>query len=262
MKPARLITVAGAAVAAVILAVVLVHSSPASKQPLRRIDVHMHISPFGIERLTALLDRWGIDGVVNLSGMYPGPPRHVLETQLEAARRSGGRIAVFTSVDFVGAVRTRPQDYGKALAEQLAEGKRLGAIGLKIPKGLGLGYPAPDMKTLLAVDDPGLDPLFDKAGELGMPVAIHVGDPKAFWRPLDRANERWDELQAHPEWSFHGNQQTGLPWPSWEELHRAFERRVARHPRTRFIGVHFGNDPEDPVEVARMLDKYPNLFID
>jgi predicted TIM-barrel fold metal-dependent hydrolase len=263
MKPARLITVAGAAVGAIVLAVVAVQSSRASKAArLPRIDVHMHISPFGIERLTAMLDRWGIDGVVNLSGMYPGAPRHMLEMQLEAARKSGGRIAVFANVDFVRMVRTRPTDYGKGLAEQLVEGKRLGAVGLKVPKGLGLGYPAPDMKTLLPVDDPGLDPLFEKAGELGMPVAIHVGDPKAFWQPLDTHNERWDELQAHPEWSFHGNQPTGVPWPSWEELHRGFERLVARHPKTTFIGVHFGNDPEDPVEVARMLDRYPNLYID
>jgi predicted TIM-barrel fold metal-dependent hydrolase len=235
----------------------------AAPRPARlpRIDVHMHISPFGVERAVALMDRWGIDGVVNLSGMYPGPPRGMLEMQLEAARRSGGRMAVFANVDFVRMVRTRP-DYGRALADQLAEAKRLGAIGLKIPKGLGLGYPAPDGESLLAVDDAGLNPLFDKAGELAMPIAIHVGDPKAFWRPANKANERWDELQAHPEWSFHGKAPNGKPWPSWEQLHRAFERRVARHPKAIFIGVHFGNDPEDPDEVGRMLDKHPNLFID
>jgi predicted TIM-barrel fold metal-dependent hydrolase len=127
---------------------------------------------------------------------------------------------------------------------------------------LGLGYPTADGQRLLPVDDPGLDPLFEKAGELGMPVAIHVGDPKAFWKPANKANERWDELKAHPEWSFHGEAAKGVPWPSWEELHKQFERLVARHPKTNFIGVHFGNDPEDPVEVARMLDKYPNLYID
>ena len=70
-------------------------------------------------------------------------------------------------------------------------------------------------------------------------------------------NERWDELRVHPEWSFHG---PGIP--SWQQLYDAFERLVARHKKTTFIGVHFGNDPEDPDNVARMLDKYPNFFID
>jgi predicted TIM-barrel fold metal-dependent hydrolase len=219
----------------------------------------MHVGPTGVDRLIKLMDRWGIDGVVNLSGMYPGP-RHMLDTQLEAARKTGGRMVVFANVDFRLVLQVR--EYGKAMAAQLAEAKKLGAVGLKIPKGLGLGYARPDGQDLLPVDDPGLDPLFEKAGELGMPVAIHTGDPKAFWKPADKANERWDELKAHPEWSFHGEAAKGIPWPSWEALYKAFERRVARHPHTNFIGVHFGNDPEDPDMVARMLDKYPNLYID
>ena len=99
--------------------------------------------------------------------------------------------------------------------------------------------------------------MFERAGELGMPVAIHCGDPKAFWKPATPDNERWDELQAHPEWSFAGS---GVP--SWQELYDAFERRVARHPKTTFIAVHFGDDPEDPDNVGRMLDRYPNFFVD
>jgi len=227
-----------------------------ARNRLSRIDVHAHISPDGVERALALMDRWGIDGIVNLSGMVPGPPRHMLETQLEVARASGGRIAVFTNVNFIRAVRTRP-DYGTALAEELSVAKEMGAVGLKIPKGLGLGYPAPDGETVLAVDDPKLDPLFEEAGNLGMPVAIHTGDPKAFWLPPDTKNERLEELRAHPDWSFFGE-----PVPSWQQLYDQFERRVARHPKTIFIGVHFGNDPEDPANVGRMLDKYPNLYID
>jgi predicted TIM-barrel fold metal-dependent hydrolase len=165
-------------------------------------------------------------------------------------------MVVFANADF-RLVRARPNDYGKLMALELAESKRLGAVGLKIPKGLGLGYPAPDGKHLLPVDDPGLDPLFERAGALGMPVLIHVGDPKAFWQPATPANERWDELRAHPEWSFYG---AGVP--SWQQLYDAFERLIARHPRTRFIGAHFGCDPEDPDNVARMLDTYPNFYID
>ena len=231
-------------------------AKPTPRPRLPRIDVHTHVSPEGLERALVIMNQWGIDGMVNLSGGTPGPPKHRLEGQLEMARASGGRIAVFTNVSFVRAVRTRP-DYGVALAEELRLAKEMGAIGLKIPKGLGLGYPAPDGEHVLAVDDPKLDPLFEEAGKLGMPVAIHTGDPKAFWLPPDAKNERLDELRAHPDWSFFGE-----PVPSWAELYAQFERRVARHPKTTFIGVHFGNDPEDPDSVGRMLDRYPNFFID
>jgi predicted TIM-barrel fold metal-dependent hydrolase len=231
---------------------------PAPAPPPRRfkrIDVHTHIGPDGIARAVRLMNEWGIDGVVNLSGMYPGPPRGMLETQLAAAATAGGRVAVFMTPNFK--LVRMGKGYGEAMADQLTEGQRLGARGLKITKGLGLGIPGPDGKKLLTIDDPGLNPLWERAGALGMPVAIHIGDPKAFWKPVSPENERWDELRVHPEWSFYG---PGIP--SWQELYNAFERLVARHKKTTFIGVHFGNDPEDPDNVARMLDKHPNFFID
>jgi predicted TIM-barrel fold metal-dependent hydrolase len=232
-------------------------AAPAPAKPPRfhRIDVHTHIGPDGIPRAVRLMNEWGIDGVVNLSGMYPGPPRDMLETQLAAAATGGGRIAVFMTPNFK--LVRMGKGYGEAMAAELTAGQRLGARGLKITKGLGLGYPGPDGKRLLAIDDPGLDPLWARAGALGMPVAIHIGDPKAFWKPVSPENERWDELRVHPEWSFHG---PGIP--SWQQLYDAFERLVARHKKTTFIAVHFGNDPENPDNVARMLDKYPNFFID
>src|SRR5262245_32199622 len=230
-------------------------AAAAPPRRFRRIDVHTHIGPDGIARAVRLMNEWGIDGVVNLSGMYPGPPRGMLETQLGAAATGGGRVLVFMTPNFK--LVRMGKGYGEAMADQLAEGQRLGARGLKITKGLGLGIPAPDGKKLLAIDDPGLSPLWERAGALGMPVAIHIGDPKAFWKPVSPENERWDELRVHPEWSFYG---PGIP--SWQQLYDAFERVVARHKKTTFIGVHFGNDPEDPDNVARMLDKHPNFFID
>jgi predicted TIM-barrel fold metal-dependent hydrolase len=141
------------------------------------------------------------------------------------------------------------------MAAKIRAAKELGARGVKITKGLGLGY-GDGKGQLLAVDDRGLDPLFDAAGKLGMPIAIHTGDPKAFWRPPTPDNERFDELRVHPGWSFFQAPVT------WEQLYAQFERRVARHPKTIFIGVHFGNDPEDPARVGQMLDRHRNLYID
>ncbi|HEX4403411.1 MAG TPA: amidohydrolase family protein [Polyangia bacterium] len=231
-------------------------ASPRVGKRFPRIDTHTHVMPDGIPRAMKLMDEWGIDGMVNLSGMYPGPPRNMLETQLAAAAQTHGRMIVFANADF-HLVREHPKDYGKVLAAQLVESKRLGARGLKIYKGLGLGFPAADGTRLLPIDDKGLDPLFEEAGALDMPVAIHVGDPKAFWEPPTPRNERWDELKAHPEWSFYGPE-----YPPWQALYDAFERRVKRHPKTIFIAVHFGDDPEDPDNVSRMLDTYPNFYID
>ena len=219
--------------------------------------------PDGIPRAIKMMDEWGIDGMVNLSGMYPGPPRHMLETQLAAAAKTNGHMIVFANADF-RLVRMRPDDYGKLMAEQLAESKRLGARGLKIPKGLGLGYPAPDGQHLLPIDDKGLDPLFEQAGALGMPVAIHVGDPKAFWLPpTPEERAPLGRASGPPRVVSFYSDGTGPEIPPWQALYDAFERRVARRTRRRRSSpCTSATTPEDPDNVARMLDKYPNFYID
>jgi predicted TIM-barrel fold metal-dependent hydrolase len=215
-----------------------------------RIDVHTHIEVGALQKAVALLGAHRIVHLVNLSGGSPGGDG-LEETLAEATRV--GHTTVFVNPDFREA-KLGP-GYGARMAAKIKQGHTLGARGVKISKGLGLGH-TDGRKQLLAVDDPGLDPLFDMAGKLGMPIAIHTGDPKAFWKPPTPDNERFDELRVHPGWSFFGAPVT------WEGLYAQFERRVARHPKTIFIGVHFGNDPEDPAHVAQMLERHKNLVID
>jgi len=214
------------------------------------VDVHVHLSGDGVGRLEKLMTQYGFDHVINLSG---GTPLRGLREQLAAAKSAPGKITVFTTLAYEQVQRP---GYGKRMAELVRAAHSQGARGLKIAKALGLGLPTPDEK-LMAVDDPGLDPVFEAAGELGMPVAIHSGDPRAFWLPVDKKNERYDELKAHPGWALHGE-----PVPSFDEILNQLERRIARHPKTTFISVHFGNCAEDPDRVARMLRRYPNMFID
>lgn len=217
----------------------------------RVIDVHTHIDPAGVAVAVQLFDERGIAAAVNLSGGAPGAG---LEAQLAAAARFPGRIVVFASPSWE--LARRGPGYGQHMADQLEHAHRLGARGLKISKGLGLGY-VDWTGARIAVDSRELDPLFERAGELGMPVAIHTGDPLAFWQRVEPGNERYAELSLHPGWALYDR-----PVPSWSELQVALERRIARHPRTTFISVHFGNAPERPLRVAALLDRYPNLYVD
>jgi predicted TIM-barrel fold metal-dependent hydrolase len=137
----------------------------------RKIDVHVHVGPSAVPRLVSLMDERDIEVSVNLSGGWPGEG---LEQSMAAARRVPGRIVVFANPP-LWRLRTGDVDFEAGLVEA----KRLGARGVKIYKALGLGYRGPD-GSLVAVDDARLDGLFEKAGELGLPVAIHTGDPLAF----------------------------------------------------------------------------------
>lgn len=230
--------------------------APADSADIPKIDVHVHFGLAMAEEMLSIMDAHGVRIALNASG---GAPGHGLERSSEIAQSTGGRLQPYCNLSFG---RVYAEGFDAYARDTLSECKRLGAVGLKVFKSLGLGIASPTGE-LLAVDDPRLDVVFETAGELGLPVLIHSGDPQAFFRPPTVDNERYAELRAHPSWSFHGERPDGTgPWPSWEEVFAQYERRVARHPETKFLGAHFGNAPEDPRRVGRMLDRYPNLYVE
>jgi len=226
-----------------------------AKAALPKVDVHLHIDLRVGEQALAILEENGVILGLNASGGEPGPE---LAHSLRFARDHGDRLLPLCNFRFSA---LREPDFASYASTMLARCKAAGGKGLKVSKYLGLGL-TDDSGALVPVDDPRLDPVFEAAGELGLPVLIHSGDPKAFFEPNTPDNERYDELHVHPGWSFHGLAPNGQPWPSWEILLQQHEARIARHPKTLFIGAHFGNAAEEPQRVARMLRTYPNYFID
>ena len=229
----------------------LLLASACSARPIPKFDVHTHISPGGMAHAVSLMQANGIGGAVNLSG---GDRPEILASQLQAAQALPVRVVTFANLDFEQVLEP---GWVEGQQAWLARAKQMGARGLKIFKSFGLEIRDPDGKRI-PVDDPRLDPIFETAGALGLPIAIHVGDPKAFFEPLTPQNERYGELSLNPQWSFADRSL----YPDWESLFGEFCRLVARHPHTKFIGVHFGNDPEEPARVAGLMDSLPNLYVD
>jgi len=224
------------------------------------IDTHTHFKPFppertavseaAVNRAIQVMDENGIAAMVDLSGGFGQGLKDRIALYKKLAP---GRIVVFTNLDYSQV--NDPQFSKKAMA-QLEEAQRAGARGLKIFKSLGLGVKDSAGK-LLHFDDPRFDPIWTKCGELGMPVWFHIGDPAAFFRPPTADNERYAELGVHPEWSFYGDQ-----FPPREQLLVQMVNVLLRHPETQFVGVHFGNNPENYRYVAAVLDRCPNFNID
>jgi predicted TIM-barrel fold metal-dependent hydrolase len=123
-------------------------------------------------------------------------------------------------------------------------------------KTLGLYLREAGSQKLVRIDDARFDPMWETAGALKMPIAIHVSDPEAFFLPIDRFNERWEELHAHPDWSFHGSD-----FPSDRDLQEARRNVMRRHPRTQFVCLHVA-DAEDLPYVSECMDSHPNMHVD
>jgi predicted TIM-barrel fold metal-dependent hydrolase len=219
---------------------------------LRVVDFHAHFDPRWPELILQRLDQAGISTSVNFSG---GSPR-LVDASVRAQEQSQGRLRFFCVIPWGGSDRI--PDFVGEVVRFLRECKAAGGLGVKISKGLGLAALDPWTGGLLRVDDPWLDPIFEEAGRLGLPVAMHTGDPQAFFRSCGPENERYEELTLAPEWCFADR----TIYPSWEDLFGAFVSRVARHPGTTFVGAHFGNAPEEPLRVARTMREHSNLWID
>jgi predicted TIM-barrel fold metal-dependent hydrolase len=224
-----------------------VHEVPRAKFPV--VDFHNHINNADPARLLPIMDACNVGLIVN----FTGGSGETLRAQVAKVAPHPGRFVVFANVDWS---RIDEPGFGERAAAQLSADVKAGARGLKVFKSLGLGVKDASGR-LVAVDDPRLDPIWAKAGELGIPVAIHTADPDAFFLPVDRLNERYEELLAHPDWAF-----GGPPFPKKDVLLAQRNNVIARHPRTTFVGLHVANHPENLAEVAGWLDRYRNLHVE
>ena len=216
------------------------------------IDIHNHLRNLdNAEKYLEEMDKAGVWKCIGLDG------RSANDFYKEHLRVSHGiskdRFIIFFKPDFS---KIDEPNFGAKEAKKLEEAVKMGCRGLKISKTLGLHFRDKTGK-LVPVDDPRIDPIWAKCAELGIPVMIHVSDPKAFFTPLDRFNERYDELIAHPNWLFYGDK-----FPPKEEILAQRNRVFAKHPNTIFIGGHVGTLPEELHTVANWLECYPNFYVD
>jgi predicted TIM-barrel fold metal-dependent hydrolase len=225
------------------------------------IDLHQHIdcTPEHLARAVKIMDAVGVGIGINLSGgtvtrAKDGAPSEFERNKRIADELFPGRFIQYMNLDYAN---WDQPDFSAQAVKQIEEGHRLGAAGFKEFKRLGL-YVRNGKGELIKVDDPKLDSMWERCGELNMPVSIHVADPRAFWLPYNEKNERWAELKDHQSWWFGETKK----FPAWKELLESLNRVVARHPKTTFVCVHFANNAEEPEWVDAALSKYPNMMAD
>ena len=189
------------------------------------IDYHNHLDSLDPVDVLRIMDACGIERIVNIT-MKTGDEAIAMIDKFRSVDEE--RFATIGWMDWSGVEGDDFVDVTLARLERLVEH---GAKGIKFWKNLGLSV-RDEKGDLLRVDDERLAPIFDKAAELDVPVMFHIADPDAFFLPVDGRNERFEELAAHPDWSFYGSQF------SKTELLDQRDRVIARHPKTTFVAAH------------------------
>lgn len=216
------------------------------------IDVHNHQEQMGEGSLAPLvsdMDKLNLKVMINLSGGYGSE----LQKKIDNVKKQfPNRFIVFANINFDG---IGEKGWTEREVKSLENEVKNGANGLKVFKNLGL-HVKDSKGKFVAVDDPRLDPIWEKCGELKIPVLIHSADPKQFWEPMDEHNERWLELKVHPERKYDSS------YPSWQTLIDERNRMFKKHPHTTFIAAHFGWYANDLQKLSKFLDDMPNVVVE
>ncbi len=217
------------------------------------IDIHNHQYNMGSQNLAELvkiMDTLNLTVMVNLSGSYGNNLKQAIENIRSNAPK---RFVVFANINFDGIGKS---NWTENAVKQLEQDVKNGAAGLKIFKNLG--FSVKDNKgNRVAVDDARLDAIWEKCGELKIPVLIHTADPKPFWDPLDNNNERWLELVTRPN-----RKRSDTDPAPWQQLIDEQHHIFRKHPSTTFIAAHFGWYANDLKKLSALMDEMPNIYVE
>lgn len=132
-----------------------------------------------------------------------------------------------------------------------------GAIAVKIWKNIGMDLKDGNGKFVM-VDDIRLDPILDYLVANNIPLLGHNGEPRDCWLPLDEMTFSQSYYGAHPEYHMYLHPE----YPSYQNQIDARDRMLEKHPNLTFMGAHLGSLEWSLDELAKRLDKYPNMHVD
>jgi predicted TIM-barrel fold metal-dependent hydrolase len=225
-----------------------------------KIDAHAHVggmSPRHLGAFIAFLEKYNFRWLnICVGGMnWPRLSRQIGSAQaLHSAFPE--RLAWATSFDLTNWGHA---DWAKAANSTIDDGFAGGAVAVKIWKDVGMVLKDPDGRYVMA-NDPRLDPVFSALAKNGRTLVAHLGEPRNCWLPVDQMTVDGDRryFAAHPE--YHGLLHPEIP--NYEAQVAARDSLLARHPTLRVVGCHLGSLEYDVDELAKRLEKYPNLAVD
>jgi predicted TIM-barrel fold metal-dependent hydrolase len=211
--------------------VVAEHPVPRAKYPV--IDIHSHHGRLTPERWADIvkeMDEQHLQVLVNLSGGTGARLGEALKVIADSP--APDRMVFFANLDFSDLDQP---GYGARAAARLEADLTAGAR--------------------VTVDDPEFDPVWRTCARRHVPVLIHTAEPAPFFEPVTETNERWLELQVHPE-----RRRPAGEFPGFETLVAERNRLFARHAQTTFIAAHFAYHANDLARLGRLLDEHPNVL--
>lgn len=223
---------------------------------VKKIDTHTHLNCAN----TALAEQAKQDNFKLLAINVDVPEDPALEVQLSSAKAQQSKYPA--QIDFVTAFTlanwNSPQWTSQTIAKLKAEFAQ-GALGIKIWKSIGMVYKDSNNHFIM-IDNPRFDSVINYVIQQDKTVLGHLGEPKNCWLPLDSMTVNSDKsyYSQHPQYHMYLHPE----YPSYQQQITARDNFIERHPNMRFVGAHLGSLEWSVDELAKRLDKYPNMAVD
>jgi hypothetical protein len=223
---------------------------------IKKVDTHTHPNTAN----TAFVEQAKADNFIILAVNVDAPHYPSLDEQRNFAliQKQAGPDNVDFLVTFSLADWNSP-DWEKETIERLKAGFDKGALGIKLWKNIGMVY-KDSLGNFIMIDNPRFDPVIQFVIDQDKTVMAHLGEPKNCWLPIDSMTVNGDKnyFKEHPQYHMFLHPEN----PSYEQEIAARDRFVERHPDMRFVGAHLGSLEWSVDELAKRLDKFPNMAVD
>lgn len=225
-------------------------------EEMTKIDAHVHIrteKPDIMEFATA-------EGFKLLTINTRSSSQAYIDEQMQYAKAMNeqypNRISYITTFSMEN---FEDPSWGERVIRKLKKDFEEGAIGVKVWKDIGMTF-RDSLNNFVLIDDPLFDPVFEFIVNNKKTVIAHIGEPKNCWLPLDSMTVNNDRVyfSEHPQYHMYLHPE----YPSYEQLVASRDNLLARHPDLRLVGAHLGSLEWSVDELAKRLDRFPNLAVD
>ena len=235
------------------ISTLIVPENPVTSAKFKFLDIHSHHWRINdgtyFDKLFAEMDTLNMGALVNLSGRGGKRLKSMMDIVNQHPQKD--RFIVFTNIELRS---IDDPSWTENTVKQIEFDVANGARGLKIYKSQGMSN-LDSTGNRIRIDDPRIDAVWAKCGELGIPVLIHSADPASFWNPHDETNERWLELKLRPGRKRDPNNFT------FEQIIGEQHHIFKKHPNTTFIAAHMGWYANDLKYLSTLMEAMPNMYV-
>ncbi|MDB5261723.1 MAG: amidohydrolase [Adhaeribacter sp.] len=229
---------------------------PEDFNKVEKFDTHVHFNTADSTFLNQAKKEIFRLLTINVNPAYYPPIEKQRDIAIQLVQAYPERIAFATTISMEGF--EEPGWEEKTLA-YLKDSFAQGAIAVKVWKNIGMELKDRQGKFVM-IDNPKFDPIFDFIRQNNKTLIGHIGEPRNAWLPIEQMTVAGDKnyFSKHPQYHMYLHPE----YPSYEAILNSRDHVLQKHPNLRFVGAHLGSLEWSVDELAKRLDKFPNMAVD